>query len=104
VPKKAKELPFSKSEAIRNYKGENPTAGPKRIASALNDEGYDVTAQFVSTVLSNDRRKHGLINRKKSADELSISDLQFAKELVDRLGGVDNAITAINAYSQLISS
>ena len=31
-------------------------------------------------------------------------DLQFAKELVDRLGGVENAITAINAYSQLIAS
>lgn len=103
MAKKTKELPFSKSEAIRNYKEENPSVGPKRIASALNDEGYDVTAQFVSTVLSNDRRKHGLINRKKSADELSITDLQVAKELVDKLGGVDNAITALNAYSDLIS-
>jgi hypothetical protein len=63
-----------------------------------------VTTQFVSTVLSNDRRKHGLVNRKKSADDLSISDLQFANELVDWLGGVENAIIAINAYSQLISS
>ncbi|MDA7663102.1 hypothetical protein N8550_03790 [Pirellulaceae bacterium] len=97
-------LPYRKSEAIRNYKGENPTVGPNRITSALNVEGYDVTTQFVSTVLSNDRRKHGLVNRKKSADDLSISDLQFANELVDWLGGVENAIIAINAYSQLISS
>lgn len=103
MAKKPKILPMSKSEAIRKFKEENPTIGPKRIAASLNSEGYEVTAQFVSTVLSNDRRKNGLINRKKSVDELSVTDLQVAKELVEKLGGIENAKTALDAYSELIS-
>ena len=103
MARKTKVLPMSKSEAIRKYKEENPTVGPKRIAAHLNSEGYNVTAQFVSTVLSNDRRKHGLTNRKKSVEDLSVNDLQVAKELVDKLGGIENAQTALNAYSALIS-
>lgn len=103
MARKPKALPMSKSEAIRKYKLENPTVGPKRIAAFLNDKGYDVTAQFVSTVLSNDRRKQGLTNRKKSVEDLSVTDLQVAKELVEKLGGIENAQTALAAYSQLIS-
>ena len=94
---------MSKSEAIRKYKAENPSVGPKRIAAYLNGKGYGVTAQFVSTVLSNARRKQGLTKRKKSIEDLSVNDLQIAKELVNRLGGIENAKVALNAYSQLIS-
>jgi len=47
----------SKSAAIRAYKENNPAAGPTAIAEALSKEGMKVTPAFVSTVLSNARRK-----------------------------------------------
>lgn len=103
MAKKAKSLPMSKSKAIRTYRAENPNAGPKQISEELNNQGYAVTPQFVSTVLSNDRRKGGASGQKKSAGDLSLTDLQVAKELVDKLGGVENAQTALKAYSQLVS-
>ena len=102
MAKKAKVLPMSKSEAIRSFKEANPNVGPKSIAATLNEEGYNVTAQFVSTVLSNDRRKTGS-GRTKSIEDLSVTDLKVAKELVRKLGGIENAKTALTAYSDLIS-
>lgn len=92
---------MSKSEAIRSCKAENPKMGPSAIAETLNKKGYDVSAQFVSTVLSNQRRKEG--GQIKSADDLSISDMRITKELVKKLGGIENAKTALNAYTELIS-
>ena len=52
MAKKAKAGP-NKSLEIRNYKAANPTASPKEIAEALAKTGLSVSAQFVSTVLSN---------------------------------------------------
>ena len=55
MAKKAKSA--NKSLEIRNYKAENPAASPKEIAEAL--AGLKVSAQFVSTVLSNAKKKEG---------------------------------------------
>ena len=57
MAKKASTNGASKSEAIRNYKSGHQEAGPTAIAAALSKEGTKVTPAFVSTVLSNAKRK-----------------------------------------------
>ncbi|MDA7541246.1 hypothetical protein N8639_00230 [bacterium] len=57
--KKRKPIPLSKSDAIREFKRDNPKIGPKRIAAALNEQGYEVTAQFVSPSCPTNDEKNG---------------------------------------------
>ena len=40
----------NKSEAVRRYAAEHPSAMPREIAVALKQEGLDVSAQFVSQI------------------------------------------------------
>lgn len=54
----------NKSAVIRAYKEANPTAAPKEIAEALTKQGLDVAAQFVSTVLSNAKKKGGVVGKR----------------------------------------
>jgi hypothetical protein len=54
----------NKSAVIREYKATHTTASPKMIAEALSKQGVDVTAQFVSTVLSNAKKKGGVIGKR----------------------------------------
>jgi len=112
MAKKAKSGP-NKSLEIRNYKEANPTASPKEIAEALNKSGLSVSAQFVSTVLSNAKKKGGKVGkrgrkpgRKPAAATAggNYDHLIKAKKLVEALGGVDNARSAINALAQLLGS
>ena len=51
--------PVSKSQAIRDYLAEHPTAGPKEIVTALKEQGTDVTIGLASNVktTSKDRKK-----------------------------------------------
>ena len=49
----------NKSQLIREYKAANPSASPKEVAEALTKTGLSVSAQFVSTVLSNAKKKGG---------------------------------------------
>jgi hypothetical protein len=114
MAKKAKGGP-NKSLEIRNYKTDNPTATPKEIAEALNKSGLSVSAQFVSTVLSNARKKGGKVGRRGrkpgrkpgvaaalGGGGASIENLLKAKKFADSLGGVDQARAAINAIAQLL--
>ena len=97
----------NKSEAIRNYKSENPEAGPKAIAAALADDGIDVTPAFVSTVLSNDKRKSGRIGvrgrgrRAGSVD--SLDSLIQAKKLAEQMGGIAQARAALDALERILA-
>lgn len=55
----AKKASANKSQVIRDYKAANPSAAPKEIAESLSKTGVEVSAQFVSTVLSNAKKKAG---------------------------------------------
>ncbi|QDU29221.1 hypothetical protein ETAA8_43280 [Anatilimnocola aggregata] len=110
MAKKAKSGP-NKSLAIRNYKVTNPSASPKEIAEALSKTGMEVTPQFVSTVLSNAKRKGGVIGKRgrkpgkvpaTASGGSSIEQLVKAKKLVDQLGGIDAAKSAISALAQIL--
>lgn len=97
----------NKSSAIRDYKAANPTASPKEIAEALGKESIVVSAQFVSTVLSNAKKKGGKIGKRgpkpgrRAAAGGGLEQLLTAKRLVEQLGGIENARSAINVLAQL---
>ena len=101
----------NKSQLIREYKAANPAAAPKEVAEALTKTGLPVSAQFVSTVLSNAKKKGGKVGKRgrkpgptpaAAAPSSNIEHLIRAKKLVDQLGGVDAARAAVNALAQLI--
>ncbi len=127
----------NKSQAIRDYYTANPDAKPMEVASALKEQGIDVTPPFVSTVRSTSLKKKGL-TRKKSANkpgpkpatnktvskrgrkpgstnkvtaakatsnsngEVSFDSLLRVKQIVEEIGGVDDARAALSALERLI--
>ena len=113
MAKKAKSGP-NKSLEIRNYKAANPDAAPKEIAEALTKTGLSVSAQFVSTVLSNAKKNGGKVGKRgrkpgrpaaaaaSTAPSNNLEQLIKAKKLVDQLGGVAEARAAINALAQIL--
>ena len=101
----------NKSKAIRDYKSSHSGAGPKDIAAALAEQGVKVTPGFVSTVLSNAKRKGRKGKRKggrpagaaaKPGRKDPLSQLVLAKRMVDQFGGVDQARAALNAIAQIL--
>ena len=107
---------LSKSAAIREYSGSHASAKPKEIAEALNKSGYAVTPQYVSMILSNDRKKAGKPKRTRRTktssakpkatpnQQLSMEDLLAAKQLIQATGSLAKAKAALDAYANLVSS
>jgi hypothetical protein len=99
----------SKSELIRSYKKSHDGAGPTEIAAALSKDGTKVTPQFVSTVLSNDKRKSGKRGRRKGRRSGprpaggALQTLVQAKKLADQMGGIDKARAALDALAQILT-
>lgn len=100
----------TKSAAIRNYKAEHQDAKPKDIAEALNKAGEKVTPAFVSTVLSNDKKrgkkKRGKPGRKPGSVVAAsqFESLVQAKKLADQMGGVHKAKAALDALAKILGS
>jgi hypothetical protein len=99
----------NKSAAIREYKAANPTAAPKEIAESLSKTGLPVSAQFVSTVLSNAKKNGGKVGKRgpKPGRPVAvpldnIQQLIQVKKFVDQLGGVANARATIAALAQIL--
>jgi hypothetical protein len=103
----------NKSEAIRAYTKKNADAGPTEVAAALAKDGIEVTAAFVSTVLSNDRRKSGKSGKRggkgrgraaAASTGASLEHLIEAKKLIQKMGGIDEARQAINLLAKILDS
>ena len=119
----------NKSLEIREYCAANPKAKPLEVVAAMKEKGINVNAQFVSTVKSNAKKKKTVrrsapaaTTSKKAASakkpgrkpgrkptaansgtgEVSFDSLIRAKQLIEEMGGVDNARTALSAYEQLV--
>jgi hypothetical protein len=99
----------NKSVAIREYKAAHGDAGPKAIAEALGKDGLKVTPAFVSTVLSNDRRKAGKGRRRRRGGRRgaprgnqALASLIQAKKLAEQMGGIEPARRALNALAKLL--
>ncbi len=90
---------FNKSRAIREYRDSHPEAKPTEIADHFIAKGYDISSQYVSTILSNAKRKEGFGDFGNM--NLSAEDLMLVKQLVARLGGANTVKKAVDLYSQL---
>ena len=102
----------TKTAVIKAALKANPKKGPTEIAELLKADGWDVKPQNVSVVKSAMKSKK---KGKKAApaaapevapalpkDAVSVGLLVKAKKLVQELGGVKQAKTALNALAQLM--
>ncbi len=106
----------NKSELIRNIKGENPAFKPIDICDVLKKEhGIVVKPAYVSTILSQAKARElaGKVPGKRGRPRLetldqgsnvSFDNLLKAKHLVDQVGGVAEAISAIHALTKILAS
>ena len=115
--KKASEV--NKSQSIRDYHKAHPKHKPKQIAAELGKSGVKVSAQFVSTILSTSKKKKsigkpgrpkGSVSRRgrprksstSSTGEVSLDSLLKVKQIVDEMGGIEDARSALAALERLI--
>lgn len=100
----------NRSQLIRDYKTANSEVGPKAIAEAMaTDHGIEVSPQYVSTVLSNAKKKGGKIGRpgrRAGSSEASLDHAKLikAKELVTLMGSAANARAAITLLDRLLGT
>lgn len=96
----------NKSELIRQYKQEHPDAGPTAIVEALGQQGVKVTPAFVSTVLSNAKRKTRRRGARRAgvarAEANGVAALVQAKQFADKLGGIQQAKAALDALAKIL--
>ena len=98
MPKK----PFvSKSQAIRDYQVANPGEGPKAIAAGLKKQGIKVTAAFVSTIRSMDKRRAEHLDYGGIDSTAELSQLFAAKAFVAKVGGIDKALGVLTSLKRL---
>ena len=104
----------NKSEAIRGYLASHPKSSPNEIVAALGEEGIKISAglasnvKYTSSAKRRTKKKAGqkrLVTRRipsrTAAAELSADDLIAAKQLVDRLGGLEAARRALDTLESL---
>ena len=98
----------SKADRIRRTaKSMGGKVRPRDVIAALRDEGVDVTSAQVSTVLrSMGMKRRGRGGRRPAvvervASTLTLESLLAAKHLVERLGSVEAAKTAVDALARL---
>ncbi len=102
----------NKSKLIRELAGKGLNASPKEIVAKLAEQGVETNTQFVSTILSNARRKEGKPSKRgrgrgrpagtgKSV-VAGIDGIIQAKKFAEKLGGVDAAKAALDALSQIL--
>jgi hypothetical protein len=116
---KKKASAVNKSQCIREYHKTHPKHKPKQIAEELDKQGVQVTAQFVSTILSTSKKKRkigkpgrpkGSGSRQKrarraagnSSGEVSFDSLLKIKSIVDEMGGIEEARSALAALERLV--
>ena len=96
------------SAEIRKYVASNPGVKPKAVSEGLAAHGVKVTPTYVSTILSNERRKSGKRKRRggrgrgaaRQGDVLA--NLVLAKRLSDKMGGIDQARAALETLAKIL--
>ncbi len=101
----------NKSQEIIKYHHLHPDAKPREIVSALNRRGMNITAQYVSTILFNYRKKlhekngsaSGGRGRSSNIKGVSAKEIILAKQLVQQSGSIGAARRALDLYSDIIA-
>jgi hypothetical protein len=83
----------------------NPNAKPKAVSEALNAQGVKVTPVYVSTIVSNERRKSGKRRRRgrpAGGGSDLLANLILAKKLAAKMGGIKQARAALNTLAKVL--
>ncbi len=93
----------NKSQLIRAYKEKHPDARPVDIVRAL--KVHKVTASLVGNVLHRGKQAQAKKGRGRSAPAngqgIDVEALLAAKKLVQQLGGIEHAKSALNVLEKL---
>ncbi|MBI3848468.1 MAG: hypothetical protein HY292_27870 [Planctomycetes bacterium] len=107
---------INKSQAIRDFMAQNPSAGPSAIRTGLKAKGIVVTDSLVSAIKYSKKRPSKATGRpvgrprgkrlgrppvSASNGQLRAEDLLAAKAFVDRVGGSAAALKALDLLAQL---
>ena len=99
---------INKSQAIRDFLGNEPGATPKVIIEGLAKKGVKVSAALVSAVKYSPRASNG--RRKKRGRRAGVSPngskvdfarLVEAKALAEKMGGISRARSALEMLAKL---
>lgn len=108
MARRSSEATVNKSDEIRRYVAQNPSAGPKQIRGDLAKEGIRVTASLINRIKYGGGRKKKRRGRKakvaavaNGATPLTVEHLIAAKKLATQLGSVQSAKQAVDALARL---
>lgn len=92
----------NKSQLIRDYKEKHPAAKPAEIVEGLKAHkvNYGLVANVLHKAKHRTGKKHG---RKASANghAINLESLLAAKKLVEQLGGIEHAKSALSVLEKL---
>ena len=91
-----KKRAVNKTKAILDYKAANPEAGPSEISEALQKKKIEVSAAYISTILSKDKAKNKAqkaVARAETAlgDSGTMELVRMAAALLDGCGSPQEA-------------
>lgn len=108
---------INKSKAIRDYDLKTGgTKTPAQIAATLGRRGIKVSTQFVSTIRSTAKSKHGkvakpgrpkrvaVVRQRGGDDQYSVATLVTVKQLLREVGGADALYAAAKAVEELTTT
>ncbi|MEQ8784960.1 MAG: hypothetical protein RIC55_01620, partial [Pirellulaceae bacterium] len=108
--KKKRDTSVNKTAEVLSYAAANKGAKPKAISEALTAKGVPVSAAYVSSIISTNKRK----GRKKPAAKkagrpasngaVSLDSIVAAAKFIKASGGIDNAKAALKAAEVLAAS
>lgn len=90
----------ARSQAVREYLAQNPTAKVKDVVDALAKTGISVSDGLVNVLKYKKARKRRVI-RNASTHGVGVKQLIAVKKLIDELGGMDQMRFAMTALEQL---
>jgi len=100
----------SKSQAVRDFVIQNPEVGPTAASAMLKAQGINVSPTHFSNIKSSMKSKgtrpaaRARRQATGEADHVSVSALFAAKQLAEKLGGLEQARQAIATLAQLAQS
>ena len=108
MAKKKRDTSVNKTAEVKNYAAANKGAKPQAIAEALKAKGVNASPGYVSSVLSNVKRKRKSPGRKKSAaasnGAVTVDSIIAAARFIKSAGGIDNAKAALRAAEAVAAS
>lgn len=98
---------INKSQAIRDALAANPDKSPSEIAEVLKAKGLKISAQYVSTIKSGMKAKHGrarkVVRRRKPGRPSSngFAPIDAALQFITAAGGIEQAKQALSTIERI---